>query len=145
MRRWHRMRTAGITPWSCRASGFGPRGYGRTRSPIRSTAWRRWRPRCCNGVDRARRASAAAPPSIASTPRRLRQATASQESAMAQPTTVPPTQELRLAMSYEEYASWADEDTRAEWVDGEVTVFMPPSIVHAKVAGFLHALLMQFA
>jgi hypothetical protein len=25
-------------------------------------------------------------------------------------------------MTYEEFLAWADEDTRAEWVDGEVVV-----------------------
>ena len=28
-------------------------------------------------------------------------------------------------MSYEEYLAWANEDVRAEWVNGEVIVHMP--------------------
>ena len=43
----------------------------------------------------------------------------------------------RLTMTYEEFLDWADEDTRAEWVDGEVIVFMPPKVRHADVVVFL--------
>jgi Uma2 family endonuclease len=41
------------------------------------------------------------------------------------------------SMTYEEYLEWADEETRAEWVDGEVIVFMPPTVRHADVVVFL--------
>ena len=40
-------------------------------------------------------------------------------------------------MTYEEFLDWADEETRAEWVDGEVIVFMPPKVRHADVVVFL--------
>ena len=36
----------------------------------------------------------------------------------------------RLKMSYEEFLDWADEDTHAEWVDGEVIVFTPVKEIH---------------
>jgi Uma2 family endonuclease len=48
-------------------------------------------------------------------------------------------------MSYEEFRAWSDEDTHAEWVEGVVTVFMPPIIRHQAFAGFLHALITHFA
>ncbi len=64
---------------------------------------------------------------------------------MARPTTGPaPTHERRLPMSYEDYLAWADEDIHAEWVDGEVIVFMPPSDRHQDLVGWLAALLRLF-
>ncbi len=63
---------------------------------------------------------------------------------MAQRTTTSPTGEHRLAMSYEDYLAWADEDTHAEWVDGEVIVFMPPTDRHQDIIGFLDTLLRLF-
>lgn len=50
----------------------------------------------------------------------------------------------RLKMSYEAFLEWADEDTHAEWVNGEVIVFMPPTYQHQNVLGFLHELLKLF-
>jgi Uma2 family endonuclease/DNA-binding XRE family transcriptional regulator len=47
-------------------------------------------------------------------------------------------------MSYEEFLAWSDEDTHAEWVNGEVIVFMPPKIIHQKVGWFLTMLISQF-
>lgn len=52
--------------------------------------------------------------------------------------------EQRLRMSYEEYREWADEDTHAEWVDGEVIVFMPAKPRHSRLIGFLVALLSNY-
>lgn len=46
-------------------------------------------------------------------------------------------QPVRLRMSYEEYLAWADEDTRAEWVAGEVIVPMPPKESHQMLVAFL--------
>jgi Uma2 family endonuclease len=46
-----------------------------------------------------------------------------------------------LKMSYEEFLAWSDEDTHAEWVDGEVTLFMPPIRIHQTTEGFLYKLL----
>ncbi|HEX6385593.1 MAG TPA: Uma2 family endonuclease [Anaerolineae bacterium] len=50
----------------------------------------------------------------------------------------------RLKMSYEEFLEWADEDTHAEWVDGEVIVFMPAKDFHQSTMGFLYTLLDLF-
>jgi Uma2 family endonuclease len=58
-------------------------------------------------------------------------------------TLAPPAQERRLRMSYEEFLAWADEDTHAEWVDGEVIVFMPKPR-HQDVVTFLVTLLRLF-
>lgn len=44
-------------------------------------------------------------------------------------------------MTYEEYLAWAGEDTRGEWVNGEVIQFMPPKALHQNLAGFLYSLL----
>ena len=44
-------------------------------------------------------------------------------------------------VTYEEFLAWADEDTRAEWVDGEVIVFMPASALHQRLVSFLDRLL----
>jgi Uma2 family endonuclease len=44
-------------------------------------------------------------------------------------------------MSYEEYLQWADEDTHAEWVEGEVIVHMPAKDVHQATLGFIYRLL----
>lgn len=60
---------------------------------------------------------------------------------MTQQITDPAVQERRLAMSYDEFLAWADDGIQAEWVDGEVIVFMPPTILHQQIAGFLHNLL----
>lgn len=51
------------------------------------------------------------------------------------------TEEIRLRMSYEEFLSWADEETHAEWVDGEVIVFMPPKTRHERLSRLLYYLL----
>lgn len=53
-----------------------------------------------------------------------------------------PTQPAR--MSYEEFLAWADEDTPAEWVDGEVLMTSPASIPHQDLAGFLGSVLRAF-
>ncbi len=53
-----------------------------------------------------------------------------------------PTQPPR--MSYEEFLTWADEDTLAEWVDGEVILTSPASIPHQDLAGFLGSVLRPF-
>lgn len=48
-------------------------------------------------------------------------------------------------MTYEEFLSWADEDTWAEWVDGEVTMTTPASDRHPDISGFLESLLRVFS
>ncbi len=43
-------------------------------------------------------------------------------------------QDQRYTMTYEEFLTKIDEHAHAEWVDGEVTVFMPPKTAHQRVA-----------
>jgi Uma2 family endonuclease len=40
-------------------------------------------------------------------------------------------------MTYEEFLAWCDEDTWAEWVDGEVIILSPASKRHQELARFL--------
>jgi Uma2 family endonuclease len=47
-------------------------------------------------------------------------------------------------MTYEEFLAWADEDTWAEWVNGEVIILTPVSKQHQDLALFLAALLRFF-
>ena len=49
-----------------------------------------------------------------------------------------------LRMSYEEFLAWSNEDTHAEWVNGEVIKFMPPKVLHQTLNGFLYQLLSAF-
>ena len=49
----------------------------------------------------------------------------------------PTRQEQRLAMRYDEWLAWEGEGQHSEWVDGEVIVFMPPTIRHAQLIRFL--------
>jgi len=44
-------------------------------------------------------------------------------------------------MSYEEFLAWADEDTLAEWVDGEIIMTSPASDRHQDLARFLTSVL----
>lgn len=49
-------------------------------------------------------------------------------------------------VSFEEYIEWLDEDTRAEWVDGEIVLLTSPTpIEHQDVAGFLYIVLHTYA
>jgi Uma2 family endonuclease len=50
----------------------------------------------------------------------------------------------RLRMTYEEFRARAGEDTRAEWVDGEVIELMTVKGRHALVFGFLFELVRSF-
>ena len=51
-------------------------------------------------------------------------------------------QELpRQKMTYEEFLEWADEDTLAEWVDGEVVMYSPASSRHQDIVWFLGVVL----
>lgn len=43
-------------------------------------------------------------------------------------------------MSYEAWLAWADDNRLSEWVDGEVITFMPPTMRHQDVLGFLYSL-----
>ena len=46
-----------------------------------------------------------------------------------------------LRMSYEEWLAWDGPTTMSEWVDGEVIVFMPTTVVHTRLQRFLYFLL----
>lgn len=48
-------------------------------------------------------------------------------------------------LTYEEFLDWADEDTHAEWVDGEVVMPSPASERHQDIVRFLTALLSGYA
>ena|ERR1051326_909240 len=47
-------------------------------------------------------------------------------------------------MTFAEFLEWTDEDTFAEWVDGEVIVMSPVSFLHQNLTDFLAALLRHF-
>ncbi len=66
---------------------------------------------------------------------------------MTEPATIAPPaprRERRFRMSYAEYEQWVDEDTHSEWVDGEVTVFMPPLLMHQSINLFIASLLASY-
>jgi Uma2 family endonuclease len=44
-------------------------------------------------------------------------------------------------VSYEEFLAWADEDVRAEWIDGNVQIMSPASSTHQRLVRFLSNLL----
>lgn len=60
---------------------------------------------------------------------------------MAQRILTPERADERLTMTYDEFLDWVGEDAHAEWVDGEVIVFMPPFVRHQRIVVFLTALL----
>jgi len=47
-------------------------------------------------------------------------------------------------LTYEEFLAWADEDTLAEWVDGEAVMTSPASSTHQDIVGFLGATLRSY-
>jgi Putative restriction endonuclease len=47
-------------------------------------------------------------------------------------------------MSYEEFLEWADEDTLAEWVDGEVVMTSPATSMHQELVSFLDQVLSTY-
>lgn len=47
-------------------------------------------------------------------------------------------------MSVDEFLQWLDEDTHAEWVNGEVLLMSPISFEHQEVARFLLKILSEF-
>ncbi|MCS7310355.1 MAG: Uma2 family endonuclease [Armatimonadetes bacterium] len=64
---------------------------------------------------------------------------------MAQQTLNSPTRPLpRGKISYEQFLEWLDEDTWAEWVDGEVELMSPVSSQHQDVGRFLIAILQLY-
>ena len=50
----------------------------------------------------------------------------------------------RRRMSYEDFLDWLDEDTHAEWVNGEVIMHSPVSLRHQKVGGLLLSIIKIF-
>ncbi|NJN95979.1 MAG: Uma2 family endonuclease [Anaerolineales bacterium] len=54
-------------------------------------------------------------------------------------------QEFKKSMPYDEFLAWANEDIHAEWVNGEVIIFMPPLNPHQTVIEFLYQLLNLFS
>lgn len=47
-------------------------------------------------------------------------------------------------MTYEEFLAWADEDTLAEWVDGEVVMYSPASKQHQDITSFLYEVIRAY-
>ncbi|MDN5344600.1 MAG: hypothetical protein PWQ18_711 [Clostridia bacterium] len=47
-------------------------------------------------------------------------------------------------ISFEQFLAWADEDTLAEWVEGEVVLMTLASLKHQRVAGFLFMIMRAF-
>jgi Uma2 family endonuclease len=56
-------------------------------------------------------------------------------------TTVSLQNERSVAMSYEEFLTSVNENTHAEWVNGETLLFMPPGTKHQQIVAFLLKLL----
>ncbi len=51
---------------------------------------------------------------------------------------------VQLRMTYEEFLNWADEDTWAEWVNGEVVMTSPANTRHQHIVHFLLNLVRPF-
>lgn len=49
-----------------------------------------------------------------------------------------------LRMTEQQFIAWADEDTRAEWVDGEVILMSPANMRHVDLTIFLLRLMGEF-
>ncbi len=49
-----------------------------------------------------------------------------------------------LWMTEEEFTTAFDEDTKAEWLAGEVIIIPPASTIHVRLTGFLHFILSGF-
>ncbi|MSP13134.1 MAG: Uma2 family endonuclease [Chloroflexi bacterium] len=47
-------------------------------------------------------------------------------------------------ITYEQFLAWADEDTLAEWVDGEIIMTSPASLRHQEISLFLASLLRSY-
>ena len=47
-------------------------------------------------------------------------------------------------LTFEEFLAWANEDTWAEWVDGEVVMNSPVAVEHEDIVGFLYTLARLF-
>jgi len=49
-----------------------------------------------------------------------------------------------MSMTFEEFVTWADEDTWAEWVNGKAVAMSPPDLRHQDVVAFLTTVLRTF-
>jgi Uma2 family endonuclease len=67
-----------------------------------------------------------------------------QEIDAAAQTQQPLNAEQRIPMTYLEFQNRFDEDTHAEWVNGETVIFMPPTIRHQDIVTFLIVLVGAF-
>ena len=47
-------------------------------------------------------------------------------------------------ISFEEFLAWTDEDTHAEWVDGEIVLMAPASLEHQSLLDFLNDLVKTY-
>jgi Uma2 family endonuclease len=56
-----------------------------------------------------------------------------------------PAVQFPKGISYEDFLASADEDTHAEWVDGEVVPLNPPSKRHIRITAFLITVLRTYA
>jgi Uma2 family endonuclease len=61
-----------------------------------------------------------------------------------QPITMLSDREQRIPMTYEEFLARINEAVHAEWIDGEVVVFMPPNDRHQALVSLLDTLLTLF-
>ena len=64
---------------------------------------------------------------------------------MAEPCETQPTVVSSSKVTWEEFLAQADEDTWAEWVNGEIRVMSPASNRHQDLVGFLSALMRFWA
>ncbi len=65
----------------------------------------------------------------------------SQQTVQREPNETPPP----APITYEDFLDWADEDTLAEWVDGEIVMTSPASRRHQDIGKFLLTTLSAFA
>jgi Uma2 family endonuclease len=60
----------------------------------------------------------------------------------------PPVEDVKLPpackMTEEEFVTWCDEDTRAEWVDGDVVMMSPVNVEHGDLGDWLRGVLRAF-
>jgi Uma2 family endonuclease len=47
-------------------------------------------------------------------------------------------------ISFEQFLAWADEDTHAEWVDGEIVLMSPSNLEHQRLILFLAELINRY-
>ncbi len=65
--------------------------------------------------------------------------------AMLQTPTLNRAIETSFHMTEDEFVAWCDEDTKAEWVNGEIIAASPSSLEHVNLAGWLNIVMRLFA